>query len=64
MAKFVIEVEEMIRYQMEVKAETAQEAAQIAEDKFFETNHDDRYHQWGYAIQTEFDDAELVDEEA
>ena len=62
MATFAIDIEEVISYRMEIVAESAEEAAQLAEDQFFETDHNSRYHQWGYGIHTEFDDpVKLVD---
>ena len=60
MAKFAVEVEEVIRYYIEVEAETAEAAAQEAEEMFF--NDKDGYE---YMSDVNFDDpVELVDEEA
>ena len=62
MATFAIDIEEVISYRIEIEAGDAEEAAQLAEDMFFETDHNSRYHQWGYGIHTEFDDpVKLVD---
>ena len=60
MAKFAVEVEEVIRYYIEVEAETAEEAANEAEELFFKDKSG-----YEYMSDVNFDDpVELVDEAA
>ena len=60
---WTVDIEEVVRYQIEVKAKSAEEAAKKAEDKFFFTERKDHY-KWEYMSDVNFDDPELVDEAA
>ena len=61
MAKFNVDVEEIIRYCIEVEAETADEAKAKAEEMFFEKRIEDRCKAWEYMGDVEFEEPALVD---
>jgi hypothetical protein len=65
MPKFTVDIQEIIHYQMEVEADSAEEAASIAEDKFFDASRDQRSRNWEYTSHQEFEEPEeVVDEPA
>ena len=61
MAKFNVDVEEIIRYCIEVEAESFDAAKALAEKMFFEEKIADRCSKWEYMGDVEFCDPVLVD---
>ena len=59
MAKFNVDVEEIIRYCIEVEAESADAAKAKAEEMFFAEKIQDRCYKWEYAGDVGFE-AELL----
>ena len=57
MAKFTVDVEETIRYSIEVEAPNAKKARALAEKMFFEEKIADRCYKWEYAGDVNFEDA-------
>ena len=64
MAKFTVDVEETIRYWMEIEAESAEEAGRLAEERFFAERIEDRCRKWEYMGDVNFEDPEEVVDEA
>ena len=60
MAKFTVEVEEVVRYRIEVEGTDRDDALRTAECMFFDSSIDTVL--WRYSTQTNFDDPlEVVD---
>jgi hypothetical protein len=56
MAKFNVDVEEIIRYCIEVEANSAEEASAKAEELFFAERIEDRCKKWEYMGNVEFEE--------
>lgn len=63
MAKFTVDVEEVIRYWIEVEADSADEAGAKAEEMFFAKRIEDRCKAWEYMGNVEFCEPEQVVDE-
>ena len=61
MATFTVDVEEIIRYSIEVDAKTAKQARKKAEEMFFAEKIQDRCAKWEYMGDVEFSEPETVD---
>jgi len=61
MAKFNVDVEEIIRYCIEVEAESFDAAKALAEKMSFDEKIQDRCSKWEYMGDVNFEEAELVD---
>ncbi len=61
MAKFTVDVEEIIRYWIEVEAESFDAAKAKAEEMFFAEKIQDRCSKWEYMGDVNFEEPELVD---
>jgi hypothetical protein len=54
MTKFAVEVEEIVRYRIEVEGTDRDDALRTAECMFFDSSIDNVL--WQYSVQTNFDD--------
>ena len=61
MPKFIVEIQEIVRYAIEVEAKSAKKAVQKAEKQFFDATPEERSENWNYEVDIEFGDGDLVD---